>query len=137
MKKLNRFGVSMEDDLLEKFDLLITRRGYTNRSEAIRDLIREKLVDEAVHHSNTTTFGIISYVYDHHQRELEGILTDFQHHHFKQIVSSTHIHIDHDTCLESVIMKGKALELQQIANKILSFKGVKHGKLILTSSLTK
>ena len=136
MKNLNRFGVSMEDDLLEKFDLLIARRGYTNRSEAIRDLVREEIVKESVHQPNTPTFGIISYVYDHHQRELEGMLTDFQHHHFKQIVSSTHIHIDHDTCLESVIMKGKALELQQIAHKILSFKGVKHGKLILTSSLT-
>jgi len=136
MKNLIRFGVSMEDTLLERFDLLITRRGYTNRSEAIRDFVREKLVDESVHQPNAPTFGIISYVYDHHQRELEGALTDFQHHHFKQIVSSTHIHIDHDTCLESVIMKGKALDLQQIAHKILSFKGVKHGKLILTSSLS-
>jgi CopG family transcriptional regulator, nickel-responsive regulator len=136
MKNLNRFGVSMEDDLLEKFDLLIARRGYTNRSEAIRDLVREKIVEESVHRPNTPAFGIISYVYDHHQRELEGMLTDFQHHHFKQIVSSTHVHIDHDTCLESVIMKGKAGELQEIAHKILSFKGVKHGKLILTSSLT-
>jgi len=135
MEKLNRFGVSMEDGLLEKFDLLIARRGYTNRSEAIRDLVREKLVDEAVHHSNAPTFGIISYVYDHHQRELEGMLKDFQHNHFRQIVSTTHIHIDHDACLESVVMKGKALELQQIAHKILSFKGVKHGKLILTSAL--
>ena len=136
MKTLNRFGVSMEDDLLQKFDLLIARRGYTNRSEAIRDLVRQTLVEESVHRSKTPTFGIISYVYDHHQRELEGMLTDFQHHHVKQIVSSTHVHIDHDTCLESVIMKGKALELQRIADKILSLKGVKHGKLILTSSLS-
>ncbi len=136
MKRLNRFGVSMEDDLLRKFDLLIAHRGYTNRSEAIRDLVREKLIDESVHRSNTPAFGIISYVYDHHQRELEGTLSDFQHHHFRQIVSSTHIHIDHDTCLESVIMKGKADELQKIAHKILSYKGVKHGKLILTTSLT-
>ncbi|HTR81162.1 MAG TPA: nickel-responsive transcriptional regulator NikR [Bacteroidota bacterium] len=136
MKDLTRFGVSMENDLLEKFDLLIARRGYTNRSEAIRDLVREKLVDESVQKATTTTFGIISYVYDHHQRELDATLTEFQHHNLKRIVSSTHVHIDHDTCLESVIMKGKASELKKIADKILSFKGVKHGKLILTSAFT-
>jgi len=136
MKKLLRFGVSMENDLLEKFDHLISKRGYTNRSEAIRDIVRSQLVDETVKKGNVVTFGVISYVYDHHKHELEETLTDFQHRHYKKIISSTHVHIDHDNCLETVIMKGKSVDLQRIADMLLSLKGVKHGKLTLTSSLT-
>jgi len=122
----------MEDELLEMFDKIIDRRGYTNRSEAIRDFVREKIVEEGIHDANSLAFGVLSFVYDHHVRELEGKLTDFQHEHFKSIVSTSHIHIDHDNCLEVIILKDKAGKISEIADKMLSYKGVKHGKLSLT-----
>jgi CopG family nickel-responsive transcriptional regulator len=122
----------MEDELLGKLDSMIVRRGYTNRSEAIRDFVREKIVEEGVHDANTPAFGVLSFVYDHHVRELEGRLTDFQHEHFKSIVSTSHVHIDHDNCLEVIILKDKAGDIEEISNKILTYKGVKHGNLSLT-----
>ncbi len=122
----------MENDLLDTFDKLIDKRGYTNRSEAIRDFVREKIVEEGIHNANSLAFGVLSFVYDHHVRELEGKLTDFQHEHFKSIVSTSHIHIDHDNCLEVIIVKDKAGEIKEISSKILSYKGVKHGNLSLT-----
>ncbi len=122
----------MESELLDKFDKMIDRGGYTSRSEAIRDFVREKIVEDGVHDANTAAFGVLSFVYDHHVRELEGKLTDFQHEHFKSIVSTSHVHIDHDNCLEVIILKDKAGEIREISDKILSYKGVKHGKLSLT-----
>ncbi|MEN3038265.1 MAG: nickel-responsive transcriptional regulator NikR [Candidatus Kryptonium sp.] len=131
-KHVVRFGVSMEKDLLEKFDKLIHQKGYTNRSEAIRDLIREKLVEQAIE-KNKVCFGIFSFVYDHRKRELEEKLTDFQHEHFNMIISTTHIHIDRNHCLEILIMKGKSEDLKKITDKVLSYKGVENGKLVLTA----
>jgi CopG family nickel-responsive transcriptional regulator len=122
----------MEGELLGKLDGMLSRRGYTNRSEAIRDFVREKIVEEGVHDANTAAFGVMSFVYDHHVRELEGKLTDFQHEHYKSIVSTSHVHIDHDNCLEVIILKDKAGKISEIGSKILSYKGVKHGKLSLT-----
>lgn len=133
-KTLMRFSVSMEKDLLDKLDELISKRGYTNRSEAIRDFIRKEIVEENIHDGKTTAFGVLSYVYDHHVRELEAKLTDFQHHHFKSIISTSHIHVDHDNCLESIILRDKASKITEISSRILSLKGVKHGKLALTLS---
>lgn len=133
MEKLNRFGVSMEEDLLKKFDKLISKEGYSNRSEAIRDLVREKLIEEKIRDENKNSFGVMTTVYDHHQRDLDEKLTDFQHHNFKSIVFTTHLHIDHDNCLEVIILKDKAGKIKSITDKLLSFKGVKHGKLTLTS----
>ncbi len=135
MKEKNyivRFGVSMEDELLQKFDKLISQKGYTNRSEAIRDLIREKLIQQAIE-KDKICYGVFSFVYDHNKRELEEKLTDFQHDNFHLIISTTHIHIDRDHCLEVIIMKGKAGELKKITDKLLSFKGVEHGNLTLTT----
>lgn len=131
-KRIVRFGVSMEDELLEKFDKLIHQKGYTNRSEAIRDLIREKLVEQAIE-KDKICFGVFSFVYDHNVRELEEKLTDFQHENFNLITSAMHIHIDKDHCLEVIIMKGKASDLKKITDKVLSFKGVKNGNLTLTA----
>ena len=122
----------MEGELLATFDKMIDRRGYTNRSEAIRDFVREKIVEEGIHDANSLAFGVLSFVYDHHVRDLEGKLTDFQHEHFKSVVSTSHVHIDHDNCLEVIIVKDKAGLIKEIADKILSYKGVKHGKLSLT-----
>ena len=122
----------MEGELLDKFDRMIVGRGYTNRSEAIRDFVRQNIVLEGVSDANADAFGVLSLVYDHHVRELGGKLTDFQHEHFKSIVSTSHVHIDHDNCLEVIILKDKAGKISEIADKILSYKGVKHGKLSLT-----
>ena len=130
--RLIRFGVSMEGDLLDTFDKLINKKGYTNRSEAIRDFVREKIVEAGIHDANSPAFGVLSFVYDHHVRDLESKLTDFQHEHFKSIVSTSHVHIDHDNCLEVIILKDKAGKLGEVSDKILSYKGVKHGNLSLT-----
>ena len=132
--KLIRFGVSMEATLLDKFDRLLGKRGYTNRSEAIRDFVRKEIVEENIHDGSSDAFGVLSFVYDHHVRELEARLTDFQHDHFKSIISASHVHIDHDNCLEVILLRDKAEKIDRIGSKILSFKGVKHGKLSLTLS---
>ncbi len=135
MQNLTRFGVSMENDLLKKFDLLIEKKGYSNRSEAIRDLVREKFVEENVTDDNQIVFGILTTVYDHHQRELDEKLTEFQHDNYKSIISTTHLHLNHHDCLEVIILKDKAGKVKKISDKLISFKGVKHGKLVLTSEL--
>ena len=135
MKKLARFGVSMENDLLYEFDHLITHKGYNSRSEAVRDIVREKLVEESVQTPDGFVYGALVFMYDHHKRELEKSLSNIQHDFFKIIISTSHVHVDHDHCMEVVLLKGKASVLKAIAENILSFKGVKHGKLTLTASL--
>ncbi len=135
MKRLKRFGVSMEETLLAKFDRLITQRGYTNRSEAFRDLVREQLVEEDLQSVSGEVFGALVFVYDHHRRELDRKLADLQHDHYQTIISTAHVHVSHDQCLEVILMRGAAVTIQEIANRILSTKGVQHGKLTLTSSL--
>ncbi len=132
--KLIRFGVSMETALLGRFDRLISKRGYTNRSEAIRDFVRRELVEEGTHNGDTAAFGVLSFVYDHHVRELEARITGFQHVHYRSIVSASHVHTDHKNCLQVIILNDKAAKIEEIATKILSFKGVKHGRLSLTLS---
>jgi CopG family transcriptional regulator, nickel-responsive regulator len=134
MKKLVRFGVSMENDLLHEFDHLITRKGYTNRSEAVRDIVREKLVEENTQNPTGFVYGALVFLYDHHKRELEKSLSNLQHDYFENIISTSHVHVDHDHCMEVVLLKGKVQTLKAIAEKILSFKGVKHGKLTLTAA---
>lgn len=136
MKKINRFGISMEDSLLRQFDKLISQKGYTNRSEAVRDLVREKIIEENIEATNEEVYGALVFIYDHHKRELEKNLSNLQHDYFKNIVSTTHVHIDHDTCLEMIIVRGQAKLLKKIAEKLLSYKGVLNGKLTLTSSIT-
>jgi CopG family transcriptional regulator, nickel-responsive regulator len=133
MNKLIRFGVSMEQSLLRQFDQLIAKKGYTNRSEALRDIVRNTLVEESVEQSDSEVYGALAYVYDHHKRELEKQLANFQHKHFHNIISTNHIHLDHDHCFEVILLRGKAKTLNTIANQMLSFTGVKHGRLTLTS----
>lgn len=134
MSKITRFGVSLESSLLEKFDRLNDQSGYKNRSEAIRDLIREKLVNEEWSSSEQETVGVFSLVFDHHQRELNKTLTTIQHDHLDVIVSSTHIHIDHHNCLEVIILRGKVDAIKKITGEIASTKGVKHCALNMTST---
>lgn len=129
-----RFGVSMSKELLRRFDRLIKEMGYRNRSEAIRDLIRERLVQQEWHHSNQETVGTITIVYSHDVRELTEILTALQHKYHKQVISAMHIHLDRHNCLEVLVVRGKGQEIKKIADRLLSTKGVKHGKLTTTTT---
>jgi CopG family nickel-responsive transcriptional regulator len=133
MAELIRTGVSIEQDLLEKFDKLIAKRGYGNRSEALRDLIREMLVSEEVN-SNKQVVATLSMIYDHHRPDLSSKLTEAQHHHHNNVLAATHVHLDEKNCFEVVIMKGLAGEVKHMADHMLSLKGVKHGKLVMTST---
>lgn len=137
MSKIIRFGVSLDSDLLNKFDILIEKKGYKTRSEAIRDLIRSELISEEWSERDHETVGVFSLVYDHHQKELSRILNSIQHNHVDIIVSSTHIHIDHHNCLEVIILRGNSHKIQEITNELSSTRGVKHGKLIMTSTGSK
>ena len=133
MSELSRFGVSLEKRLLDKFDKLIKSENYSNRSEAFRDLIREKLVKtEWLKEENVA--GAITLVYDHHKRDLLNALTDIQHDFHKLIISGQHVHLDHNNCLEIIVVKGKPKETKLLSNKLKSTKGVKHSQLSMTST---
>jgi CopG family transcriptional regulator, nickel-responsive regulator len=133
MSELIRFGVSISSELLERFDKLIESKGYVNRSEAIRDLIRDNLV-EYEWEEDLETIGAVTIVYDHHVSELSELLTRIQHEYYTMIISSMHIHIDHHNCLEITVIKGKGSKVKDIADKLISTKGVKHGKLTMTTT---
>jgi CopG family nickel-responsive transcriptional regulator len=133
MPQLIRTGVSLEEDLLHQFDLLIARRGYENRSEALRDLIREALLSEVVA-SNNLVVGTLTLVYDHHVPKLSQKLTEVQHSDGAMILAATHIHLDHNYCLEVIIMRGKSKDLQASADRMLALRGVELGKLVLANS---
>ena len=133
MEQLVRFGVSLDKRLLIEFDRLIKRRRYTNRSEALRDLIRDNLVGQEWD-GNRETVGTITFVYDHHVRDLTGRLTDIQHDYHGQILSGLHVHLDHDHCLEVLVVKGKGSKIRKVADALVSVKGVKHGKLTMTTT---
>jgi CopG family transcriptional regulator, nickel-responsive regulator len=133
MPQLSRTGVSLEEDLLKEFDQLIARRGYQNRSEAIRDLIREALLSETVH-TNQPVVGTLTLVYDHHVPNLSEKLTAAQHGAGAMVLAATHVHLDDHYCLEVIIMKGRAQEIQKVADRMLALRGVDLGKLVLTSS---
>jgi CopG family nickel-responsive transcriptional regulator len=134
MSELSRIGVAIESDLLAKFDALIARRGYTNRSEAFRDLIREELIEKAWESPDSKVVGTVTIVYDHHVRLLNEKLTDLQHEFYHHILSTLHVHLDHDNCLEVLVVRGRAADLRKIADTLISTKGVKHGRLTITTS---
>ena len=134
MPGIMRFGVAMDEKLLAKFDQLIRKKGYRNRSEAIRDLIRDNLVDEAWKLGNKATVGTVTIVYNHSVRELTDILTELQHHYHTEIISCMHVHLDEDNCLEVLAVKGKPERIKKIADNLIATKGVKHGKLVMTTS---
>ena len=133
MEQLVRFGVSLDKGLLRDFDRHIRRRRYTNRSEALRDLIRDNLIGQEWE-GNRETVGTITFVYNHHVRDLTGKLTDIQHDYQGQILSGMHVHLDHDHCLEVLVVKGKGAEIRKVADALVSVKGVKHGKLTMTTT---
>jgi len=133
MAQTSRIGVSLDSQLLDRFDKFIAGRGYDNRSEAFRDLIRDRLVESAVVASRASVVGTVTLIYDHHTRLLPEKLADLQHQHHEVIISTLHAHLDHDTCLEVVLLRGKSQNVQQLADKLISTKGVRHGRLVMSS----
>ncbi len=133
MSELIRFGVSLEKELLRKFDKHIKKENYVNRSNAIADLIRDKLIRQEWAEDKEVA-GAIIMVFDHHQRDLVNNLTNIQHDYHKFIISSQHVHLDHDNCFEIVVVKGKPNQLEGLANKLKAAKGVKHASLSLATT---
>jgi CopG family nickel-responsive transcriptional regulator len=127
---LSRIGIALDSDLLNRFDRHITRQGYTSRSEAFRDLIRDKLVAEKTAEPNATVVGTVTLIYDHHAHGVTDKLTDLQHAHHQLVVSTSHAHLDHDSCLEVLIVHGKSAEVETFAGRLISLKGVQHGRLV-------
>jgi CopG family transcriptional regulator, nickel-responsive regulator len=133
MGELSRIGIALDSDLLDRFDAFIGAQGYTNRSEAFRDLIRDRLIRQSVQFPQEEVVGTITLVYDHHVRLLPERLTELQHDHQRSIVSSLHVHLDHDNCLEVLVVRGQSSEVETLANLLISIKGVKHGQLTVTT----
>jgi CopG family nickel-responsive transcriptional regulator len=134
MSGLSRIGVAIDTGLLEKFDRLISERGYTNRSEAFRDLIRDDLVRKDAESPDSQVIGTVTLVYDHHVRLLQEKLTAIQHDHHHAILSTLHVHLDHDNCLEVLVVRGRSEEVRKVAAVLISTKGVKHGRLVITTT---
>ncbi len=133
MSTVARFSVSIEQELLDRFLRVARKRGWGNRSEALRHLIRDALVREEWA-ADAEIVGTITLVYDHHKRELSEKLTSIQHDHHDAVLSATHIHLDHDNCLEMIAVRGTASEVQRIADLLVGTRGVKHGKLTATTT---
>jgi CopG family nickel-responsive transcriptional regulator len=134
MSDLIRFGVSLDESLLERFDRLCLERGYKTRSEAIRDLIRESLVKSEWQDDGRHVAGTLTMVYDHHTGNLSQRLTAIQHDFHHYIITSLHVHLDHDNCLETLVLKGPAPTLRSFADRIISTRGVKYGTLNLATT---
>jgi CopG family nickel-responsive transcriptional regulator len=133
MSRLVRFGVSLDQELLDKFDRLAKERNYTSRSEAFRDLMRQELVHKQWQEGKEIA-GAITLIYDHHKRELVNRLMDIQHDFGTLIISSQHVHLDHSNCLEIIAFKGSPKEAQRLADRLRSVKGVKHGTLSMSTT---
>jgi len=133
MSELSRTGLSINRELLAKFDLAIAKKGYKNRSEAVRDLMRDQLVSEEAD-KNQVIIGTLTIVYDHHRPNLTEELVEAQHQAGSQVLAATHVHLDHHNCLEVVLMKGRSGSIRNLADRILSLRGVKHGQLVITST---
>jgi CopG family nickel-responsive transcriptional regulator len=130
--KIKRFGVSLEEDLLRELDNLTKRHKFPNRSQAIRFLIRKNMVEEAWQ-ENKEVAGCVVLIYDHHKRDLVNKSLDIQHRFGDLILSVQHVHLDHHNCLEMIALKGKAYQLGELADTLISQKGIKHGKLVMTA----
>jgi len=133
MEELTRIGVAIGSDLLARFDRFIAKQGYTNRSEALRDMMRDRLVSGAVGDPETPVVGTVTLIYDHHARLLPDKLMTLQHDHHELIISTTHAHLDHHTCLEVVVVKGGSKRVQKLADLLIGAKGVQHGRLVMSS----
>lgn len=132
MAGLSRIGIALDSELLDRFDRSIAQRGYTNRSEAFRDLIRDRLVSEQTAVPHATVVGTVTLIYDHHAHGVTERLTEIQHEHHQLIVSTSHAHLDLDSCLEVLIVHGKSAQVEQLADRLIGLKGVQHGRLVMT-----
>jgi CopG family nickel-responsive transcriptional regulator len=133
VKGLARIAISIDAKLMDRFDRSIEEKGYTNRSEAVRDLIRDSLV-ELEWEAGKEVVGTITLVYSHHTRELPDTLNDLQHHHYSSIISNLHVHLDEHNCLEVMVVRGKSSEVKKIADRLIGTRGVVHGKLTMATT---
>ena len=129
-----RFGISLDSELLEKFDKLCEERSYPTRSEAIRDLIRNELVQKEWQDQNQEVAGTLTLVYDHHQSDLAQKMIEIQHSALEVIISTLHVHIDHKNCMEVLVLKGAVRDINDISRRLTSTRGIKHGKLSLSTT---
>jgi CopG family transcriptional regulator, nickel-responsive regulator len=130
---LVRTGVALDSHLLKQFDRLIRSEGYDNRSEAFRDLIRDRLNEVSLQSGDASVVGAVTLIYDHHWRQLPDKLMELQHDYHDVIISTVHSHLDHDMCLEVVVVRGKLKQVQELGSRLIGLKGVQHGKLVMTS----
>lgn len=139
MSDISRFGVSVEDELLQSFDRLISGQGYANRSEALRDLMRDALVKSRLETSPEAdeALGSLTLVYDHHASELSDRMSALQHDHHNLVVSVLHVHLSHDDCMEVIVLRGAVREIRALSDALLSLRGVKHGRLFVTLAAVK
>jgi CopG family nickel-responsive transcriptional regulator len=131
---LVRFSISLHADLSRAFDTYLAERDYPSRSEAVRDLIRDALVEQQWADGNVEVAGTATLVYNHHSRDLAGRLTSLQHDFHDVIISTTHVHLDHDNCLEVVLLRGPADRVRAVGHRLAAIRGVKHGKLTCTTT---
>jgi CopG family nickel-responsive transcriptional regulator len=136
MSDLERVSLAIETQLIERFDALIERDGKANRSEAIRDLIRNRLIEDEVTSGRSEVVATVTIVYDHHKRELAERLVSTGHSHHEHVLASMHVHLDEVNCLEVVALRGRAKDVRHLAEHMIGMKGVKHGKLVLSSTST-
>ena len=134
MGVLSRIGVALDSELLERFDDFISSLGYTNRSEAFRDLIRDRLIAERTAAPNATVVGTVTLIYNHHAHGVTERLTEIQHANHELVVSTNHAHLDHDSCLEVLIVHGRSRQVEELAGRLIGLKGVQHGRLVMTVS---
>jgi CopG family nickel-responsive transcriptional regulator len=134
MAGVERFGVSMDEELLVRFDKMVELRGYKSRSEAIRDLVRQEIVKDEWSDPDAEVVGTITIVYEHHEHELSNILAELQHQYHEHILCSTHIHLDPHNCLEVIIVRGSSSKVRYISNTLISTRGVKHGQLVSSTT---
>jgi len=133
MSSLARIGISLDRELLAAFDRIIERKGYGSRSEAIRDLVRDHTVQTNIA-TNKAIVATLTLVYDHHRPRLSEQLIEAQHHYKGKVLATTHVHLDARNCLEVIILRGRSAEVQHFADHLLSLRGVKHGKLVMTTA---
>jgi CopG family transcriptional regulator, nickel-responsive regulator len=129
-----RFSISMAPSLVRQLDELVEDSGFASRSQAVSQLVRDRLVEYRHGSGNRDIAGTITLVYDHHKPNLQALLTSIQHDHGAHIISTLHVHLDHDNCLEVLVVKGRARQIKEMADRLTTAKGVKHGKLTLTST---
>jgi len=133
MEGVDRFSVSLPVKLLKELDAMVREKGYDNRSLAIADMVRDKLVEHRKDLGDREIAGTITLVYDHHRSNVQSVLTSLQHDHLHEVAATLHVHLDHDNCLEVIVLRGKAQPIKKLADALIAARGVKHGKLVVTS----